>query len=82
MMDEEIPYGKQYLEYLHHLCNNKIDNYLNKNYNEEDVISFPSCMQFRKYWASDMKKRGYSDLEILRWLGHHDEKMLGYYGET
>lgn len=57
-------------------------NYLNKNYNEEDVISFPSCMQFRKYWASDMKKRGYSDLEILRWLGHHDEKMLGYYGET
>lgn len=49
---------------------------------EEDVIFFPSCMQFRKYWASDMKKRGYSDLEILRWLGHHDEKMLGYYGET
>ena len=32
MMDEEIPYKKQYLGYLHHLCNNKIDNYLNKNY--------------------------------------------------
>ena len=46
------------------------------------ILSIPAPRQFRKYWACDMKKRGYSDLEIMRWLGHIDEKMLGYYGET
>ena len=50
-------------------------------YDDTDIISIPSIRQLRKYWACDMKKRGYSDIEIFRWMGHTDEKMLGYYGE-
>lgn len=55
-----------------------------KKFNEGDLNKygyngFPRAYQFRVYFASELKRRGYNDMIISKMLGHDDEKMWGYY---
>lgn len=56
-----------------------------KQFSERDLNEFgyngyPKTYQFRVYFASELKRRGFSDMSISKMLGHEDEKMWGYYG--
>lgn len=47
---------------------------------EIKYINIPRLKQFRVYFDSELKRRGFNDFSRARLLGHHDEKMLDYYG--
>ena len=36
-------------------------------------------VHFRVYVATELRRRGINDFQISKMLGHHDEKMFGYY---
>lgn len=42
-------------------------------------INIPITKQFRVYFSSELSRRGFSSFAIGKLLGHHDERMLGYY---
>lgn len=48
--------------------------------NEFGYNGYPKTYQFRVYFASELKRRGYNDMIVSKMLGHEDEKMWGYYG--
>ena len=35
--------------------------------------------QFRVYFDTELRRRGFNDFQIAKMMGHKDEKMLGYY---
>lgn len=43
-------------------------------------INIPHLKQFRVYFDSELKRRGFNDFSRAKLLGHHDEKMFDYYG--
>lgn len=43
-------------------------------------INIPLQKQFRVYFATELRQRGYSDMAVASLLNHHDEKMFDYYG--
>lgn len=43
-------------------------------------INIPRLKQFRVYFDSELKRRGFNDFSRAKLLGHHDEKMFDYYG--
>ena len=43
-------------------------------------INIPILKQFRVYFDSELRRRGYNDFSRAKLLGHKDEKMLDYYG--
>lgn len=49
-------------------------------YNGQYYINIPLQKQFRVYFATELRQRGYSDMAVAALLNHHDEKMLDYYG--
>lgn len=56
------------------------DEFSEKDLNEFGYNGYPKTYQFRVYFASELKRRGFSDMSISKMLGHEDEKMWGYYG--
>ena len=53
-------------------------------FNKKDLIEFgyngyPKVYQFRVYFATELRRRGFSDMFIAKLLEHNDEKMFGYY---
>lgn len=53
--------------------------YLPNELNHSDKISFPSFIQFRVYFASELRIRGVDDRRISLMLGHQSPDMWGYY---
>lgn len=47
---------------------------------KEKYINIPRIKQFRVYFDSELKRRGFNDFARAKLLGHNDEKMLDYYG--
>lgn len=47
---------------------------------EEKYINIPKIKQFRVYFESKLKRRGFNDFARANLLGHDDKKMLDYYG--
>lgn len=47
---------------------------------KKSYINIPILKQFRVYFDSELKRRGYNDFSRAKLLGHKDEKMLDYYG--
>lgn len=45
-------------------------------------INIPTLKQFRVYFDSELKRRGYNEYARAKLLGHSDEKMLDYYGRS
>lgn len=58
---------------------NKFD-FSENELNQYGYNGYPKPYQFRVYFASELKRRGFSDMSISKMLGHEDEKMWGYYG--
>jgi hypothetical protein len=48
--------------------------------NKTLFINKPLLKQFRVYFDSELKARGYNEYARAKLLGHTDEKMLDYYG--
>lgn len=45
-------------------------------------INIPILKQYRVYFDTELKRRGYNALARAKLLGHHDERMIDYYSRT
>lgn len=65
---------------LKKLITSHIEMFNEEELNEYGYNGYPKTYQFRVYFASELKRRGYNDMIVSKMLGHEDEKMWGYYG--
>ena len=94
-LGDKISYGQlrdffyQYCEdncsKLENISDLPIDSFMAKPLRKEingkgKYINIPRLKQFRVYFDSELKRRGFNDFSRAKLLGHHDEKMFDYYG--
>lgn len=70
---------------LENISDLPIDSFMAKPLRKEingkgKYINIPRLKQFRVYFDSELKRRGFNDFSRAKLLGHHDEKMFYYYG--
>ena len=91
----EIPYEKFINIYKKFICNNAeflgcisdapdIEHYNSKAIKSKTgkYINIPALKQFRVYFYTELRRRGYSPQMVSILMNHHDEKMHDYYGRA
>ena len=63
-----------YMRKLIKVHDNRFDQAINRN-----DLQRINVYQFRVYFDTELRKRGFNDFQIAKMMGHKDEKMLGYY---
>lgn len=46
---------------------------------DREILGSIKIYQFRVYFDTELRRRGFNDFQIAKMMGHKDEKMLGYY---
>lgn len=69
-------------ETLKSLINRNIELFNRKELDKYGYNGYPIVYQFRVYFATELRRRGFNDMYIAKLLGHNDEKMFGYYARA